>query len=300
MKLLKQLLFSFILVLSLVFVSPNIIQIPGQISHVEAAVKLNKKSITLLKGQSSTLKITGTKKKAKWSSNKKSVVSVSSKGKIVAKKIGKATVTAKIGKKSYKCTVTVINPSLSDTTLILRPNQRKSLKIKGYTGNIQWESSNDDIADVTCKGKIIANEVGTCIISANVNGIILSCKVTVKIPDPICFPNQIAKINGITINSFSASYIGYIPYNDYSQKLNSTTFYYPYKYRIKIKGNAQPNSSIKLSFLGEMPGYTPLVPANNIFVTVLTDNAGNFEVNEDVNFNCLSSKIYIFNASIQK
>lgn len=75
-----------------------------------AAVKINKKSLTLTKTQTATLKISGTKKKIKWSSSKKSVASVSSKGKVTAKKKGTAVITAKIGNKKYTCKVTVRNP----------------------------------------------------------------------------------------------------------------------------------------------------------------------------------------------
>ncbi len=75
-----------------------------------AAVKISKKSVTLTKTQKTTLKISGTKKKVKWSSSKKSVASVSSKGVVTAKKKGTATITAKVGSKKYTCKVTVRNP----------------------------------------------------------------------------------------------------------------------------------------------------------------------------------------------
>lgn len=75
-----------------------------------AAVKISKKSVTLTKTQSATLKITGTKTKVNWSSSKKSVASVSSKGVVTAKKKGTAVITAKVGNKKYTCKVTVRNP----------------------------------------------------------------------------------------------------------------------------------------------------------------------------------------------
>ena len=72
-----------------------------------AKVSINKKSLSLTVGQTATLKVTGTKKKVKWSSNKKAIVTVNQKGKITAKKSGKAVITAKLGKKKYTCKVTV-------------------------------------------------------------------------------------------------------------------------------------------------------------------------------------------------
>ncbi len=76
---------------------------------VNAAIKLNKKKVTLTVGKTVQLKVKGTKAKVKWSSSNKKIATVSSKGKVKAKKVGKATITAKIGKKKYRCKITV-NP----------------------------------------------------------------------------------------------------------------------------------------------------------------------------------------------
>lgn len=70
-----------------------------------ASVKISKTKMTLGVGESSTLKVTGTSKKAKWSSSKKSVATVSSSGKVTAKKAGTATIKAKVGSKTYSCKV---------------------------------------------------------------------------------------------------------------------------------------------------------------------------------------------------
>lgn len=81
---------------------------PGMLeSHAASKISINKTKATITKGSSLQLKITGTKKKVKWSSNKKSVATVSSKGKVTAKNTGKATITAKVGGKKYACKVTV-------------------------------------------------------------------------------------------------------------------------------------------------------------------------------------------------
>lgn len=100
MKSKKKLLISLMLLFSFCFAL-----IPS--TEVEAAVKLNKKKVTLYVGKSTTLKVKGTKKKAKWTSSNKKVATVSSKGKVKAKKKGTAKITAKIGKKKYTCKVTV-------------------------------------------------------------------------------------------------------------------------------------------------------------------------------------------------
>ena len=109
MKTCKKLLL-FVLVLGLVFTNT---------ATVQAATKINKKSATMYVGQTTTLKISGTKTKAKWSSSNKSIATVNSKGKVTAKKKGNVKITAKVGKKKYTCKVTVKNPSLNKTKLSL-------------------------------------------------------------------------------------------------------------------------------------------------------------------------------------
>lgn len=80
---------------------------PSVNAQAKAKIKLNKTSITLQKGKSYTLKLKGTKKKAKWTSSKKTIATVTKKGKVTAQKPGTAVITAKIGKKKYKCKVRV-------------------------------------------------------------------------------------------------------------------------------------------------------------------------------------------------
>ena len=71
---------------------------------------ISKTSLKLEKGQTATLKLTGTTAKS-WKSSKSSVVSVTSKGKIRAKAAGMATITVRgSNKKTYQCRVTVPKP----------------------------------------------------------------------------------------------------------------------------------------------------------------------------------------------
>lgn len=111
MKSLKKALRLFFLTLILALAIPTVLPLSGQITTVEAKAKISKRSVTLKKGQSLKLKITGVKKNVKWSSDKKAIVSVNKNGKITAKKAGTATITAKFGKKRLTCKVIVKNPS---------------------------------------------------------------------------------------------------------------------------------------------------------------------------------------------
>lgn len=76
---------------------------------VKAAPKLNKKFVTLMKGKSVKLKLTGGSGKAKWKNSDKSVVSMKKVSKnvykITAKKAGTANITVKIGNKTLTCSV---------------------------------------------------------------------------------------------------------------------------------------------------------------------------------------------------
>ena len=80
-------------------------------SSYAATVKLNNTSITLKKGTSYKLKLSGTSNKKYWSSSKKSIATVSSTGKVKAKKAGTCYITVKYGKKKKKCKVKVVSSS---------------------------------------------------------------------------------------------------------------------------------------------------------------------------------------------
>ena len=75
------------------------------------APSLSKTAVTLLVGQSTTLKVKNGSGKVTWKSSNAKVVTVKN-GKLTAKKKGSANVTAKVAKKTLKCKVTVESPAL--------------------------------------------------------------------------------------------------------------------------------------------------------------------------------------------
>lgn len=91
-------------------------------------LKLNKTKVTVYKGCTETLKVTGSKKKVKWSSSKKAVASVSSSGKIKGKKKGTTVIYAKVGKQTLKCKVTVKEPSNAQRLNLAKKEARKIVK----------------------------------------------------------------------------------------------------------------------------------------------------------------------------
>ena len=72
-----------------------------------ASTNLNKKTLSMIPGETYTLSVKNNSSTVKWSSSKKKVAKVNSSGKITAVSPGKATITAKVNGKKYKCVVQV-------------------------------------------------------------------------------------------------------------------------------------------------------------------------------------------------
>lgn len=152
---------------------------------------LNKSKVTVTTGDSYTLKLLSSKKKAitksvKWSTSNKKIATVSSKGVVKAVKKGTATITAKYKGKKYKCKVTVKNPSLSATKKTLNVGKSFTLSLKNASGkkistkNISFKSSKTSVATVSSKGVVKAKKKGTATITATYKGKKYTCKVTVN------------------------------------------------------------------------------------------------------------------------
>ena len=170
----------------------------GLSASAKAAVKLNKKSLTLKIGSSYTLKLlNNNKKKIKWKTSDKKIAAVTSKGKVTAKKAGKATVSATVGKKIYKCSVKVkkqpvTKVRLSKSSIVLNKNDFYWLTATvspktASSKKLKWTSSKTNVASVNSKGRITAKGQGTATIKATATDgskKSASCKVTVLGNDP--------------------------------------------------------------------------------------------------------------------
>lgn len=90
MKNTKKIVFSLLIILSLVFSTSEFLPAPQNTATVEAATKarLNKTKATLIKGQTLNLKMSGAKSSVKWSSSKSGIATVNAKGKVTARKNG--------------------------------------------------------------------------------------------------------------------------------------------------------------------------------------------------------------------
>lgn len=162
--------------------------------QAEAAPKLNKKNVTVTVGKTVKLKVTGTKKKVKWSSSKKAVCTVSKSGLVKGKKAGTATVKAKVGSKTLKCKVkvkakkaakptpapspapapTVVKPTgitVTGAFSKIAPGGSLQLSFGFVPANatpeeIKWYSSNDSRATVSDTGFVTAKKTGEVTITA--------------------------------------------------------------------------------------------------------------------------------------
>lgn len=161
-------------------------KITATVNGKKLTCKLNviyvKKEVTLEKGKSYTLPLTGTKGEAVWSSNDESVATVSDTGKVKAIAPGTATITVKVDGKTMKSYITVINGiNLKNVVLELGgwAGYVEQLKFSPNMGKVKWISSDPNIAKVNSSGLVTAKEPGTVTITASVKGIKSTSKVTV-------------------------------------------------------------------------------------------------------------------------
>ena len=137
MKKVRKLLFYLALAVCIISVPNTALE-----THAASKVKLNKKSVVLTKGTYVNLKVTGTKKKVKWSSKNKKIATVNKNGKVFAKKAGQT----KVGSKKLVCTVNVVkqNTNIDNLNAEMEKNE-SNLCEHGYN------SSSIKIQDATCE-----------------------------------------------------------------------------------------------------------------------------------------------------
>ena len=284
-----------------------------------AAVKLNKKKVTLTVGKTVQLKVKGTKAKVNWSSTNKNVAVVNKKGKVSAKSVGSATIKAKVGKKTFKCKVTVNapvtpapapapaptptpapEPSLSATKLDLIAGQQKQLTLNNASDNVTWSSSNFKVADVASDGTVYARFYGTCVVKATCGRKSYTCKVSVTLPNPECYPKTkytLSNGNELRIDAFEAQFISY----QFDKNAALTYFsgggwdYTTCTYRIHIKGNIPYKSTAcsigLLSFWDRHMNVDDAMFGR--YIDVKSDENGNFDTMQEVKFSNPVDMFYI-------
>ena len=133
-------------------ITPAVETFAEPITAVEINAKkepvISSSDLELKVGESTKLKMTGTKKKVKWSSSDTSVVKVNKKGKVDAIADGAAVITAKIGKKEYFCTVNVWSQEFAIDTSLFRNN-----------GMVLWYSGKLDLDAIYTIDGVVASSV---------------------------------------------------------------------------------------------------------------------------------------------
>lgn len=200
MKHIKQIAVVFMAALTLSLAVPDIVPVTDSITTAQAAVKISKKSYRLVKGASLQLKLTGTKKKANWTTSKRSVATVTQKGKVSAKKKGTATITAKIGKKKYNCRIYVETPTISPRKTTIEVGKSTSLRLNGTKQKVTWKSSNTEIATVR-NGKVTGRKSGNVKITANVQKKKYTCNIMVNDPSNKINPNKKVPVTTLFLRS---------------------------------------------------------------------------------------------------
>jgi hypothetical protein len=121
-KNLRRLITVVTLSLAMALTIPSALPIVTSVTTVEAAVKLNKTSATVLLGNTVKLKVNGisSTKKVTWKSSNNKVATVSATGVVSTIKSGTVKISAKVGKKTYKCTVKVKNNQFTQNSPTLK------------------------------------------------------------------------------------------------------------------------------------------------------------------------------------
>ena len=156
-------------------------------ADTKVTVTLNKKTATVYKGKTTTLKatVTGTAaaKVTFTSSNPKVAAVNKTTGKVTAKAQGTAVITAKCGDVKVTCKVTVKNPTLTLNKTSASVKVGKTTKITAKaapSGKVTYKSGNKKIATVSSNGTIKGIKKGTAKITVTCNGVTKTVKVTVK------------------------------------------------------------------------------------------------------------------------
>ena len=155
-----------------------------------SSIKLDKSSLNLSIGQSSTLIATvfpenATNKTLTWKSSNSYVATVDN-GKVIAKQIGFTKITAEIDNIYAECSVFVLptNISFKENVITMSSGERKDLisyLIPSSTpsGAITWSSSNVEVISME-NGFAVANTEGKSVITAKCsNGAFATCNIIV-------------------------------------------------------------------------------------------------------------------------
>lgn len=157
-----------------------------KVTVLPTTIRLNRSSITMENGSSTTLRATTSNgHSVSFKSNKSSVAKVSASGTITAKKPGEAIITVSCDGTKVTCPVTVKKPhiALGCNAKTLYRGQSFKLTVKTSSGLVPtFKSSKSSVATVSKDGTVKAVKHGTASIKVKLDGVTKVCTVTVASP----------------------------------------------------------------------------------------------------------------------
>lgn len=152
-----------------------------QIENIYAAqsIVLNQSRVTLIKGQSTTLKLMNTTKKTTFRSSNTKIAKVSSSGKVTALAKGSAVITATSDGKKYTCNVTVESPYLNKTSVSIPLGSTMKIAVKATKQTYSFGTEDSSIAVISKGGTITPKAEGKTRVYAKIGTTKIYCNVTV-------------------------------------------------------------------------------------------------------------------------
>lgn len=163
-----------------------------------STLSFDQNSLTLFKGESSTLSIIKSpsyatlKGEINWNSSNTAVATITDKGLVTAIKSGTANITASVDGCTATCSVTVLESvtgiSLSESAVTINKGESITLSYSvipaGATlrGDVSWVSSAPSVATVDNQGNVKAIGAGIADITVSLEGYTATCRITVVIP----------------------------------------------------------------------------------------------------------------------
>lgn len=167
---------------------------------------LSKTSLSMYKGNYSTLYVNGAKGNVNFASSNYNIVSVTSDGLLYANSAGSAVITARYDGISESCYVTVTSGSyvgISDSAVHINKDKSVFLTTDSY---VDWKTSNSNVATVS-DGVVYAKSEGIAVISAETSYGAGTCIVTVEKTAPVRFvyatPNSAPLNSLVTLNAIT-------------------------------------------------------------------------------------------------
>lgn len=292
-------------------------------SAVKAA--LNKSSVTLVKGHSTTLSVNGTNQKVTWSSADESIATVSKRGKVTAQKLGTTIISASFGKSTLKCEVTVkagsVATSGSDFDVEVGKTITVSIKAVGLH-DLEVKNLDSSVAKATLSGKYDGDRTkidikgltdGKAKIKIYAKGYENSIYKYIIVTVGKGKPTKKVTVSDITVSADSIEVnencTTTVTVNAPSSILKKLTFISTSKYKfdiettyktdsavIKIKGYAEGNANLRIFDPNDKKTdiYIPVTVTNNAYDVVVWNREPKKRKNTDVIYSSSNNEAETF------